>query len=319
MLTGCQQSENIDFVDENLPLAIEASIGGAEKLASRYVGDAPNDVAFGENDQIGVALQGGSFVKWTLDKEGHWIQDGNSMTWKDKISDHVFYAFYPYCVNATLSNVPMPPLANQKGTMESVAACDFLVTSKKQKYENGGVVSFTEDESFQHVSSLIALTLKNAGDLVSATINGISLNGTDIVTPTNYSFLAESEGSKVTLDDDNSDDDLQVTLADAESLMGDKNPKTLYFIINSGTVNPSEVTLSIAYTSANGDKCQASLTGLKKDNDYLFERGKQYNYGITVSDRVLTITGGVISDWTEGVSIGDFTINGEKKEENNEN
>ena len=238
LLVGCQQSVDDLTVNEECPISIEASIGDAG--GSRYSGDGPNDAAFSNRDEIGLAYQVGEdaatdFVKWTFN-EGVWSQNGSTIAWKNKEEEHTFYAFYPYGnndSNTTLEQVKMPPLTNQDGTMSSVAACDFLVAKKNMIYSNDGKVSFTGDNAFKHISSLIVLNLKNTDDLASATIKKISLEGTDLVAVSKYSFKAVDD-KKVSLEEGNNDD---VMIADFEDGIKMDGNTMFYFVVNSGTVN----------------------------------------------------------------------------------
>lgn len=301
-LTGCQQSEESGLEDKVYPVSIEAGIVGSQMVAGRYVGEAPNSVSFTSGDQIGVAMVGGEgFVKWTYN-ESKW-ESGNTMTWKNKTEDHTFYAFYPFAENAALASVPMPALTGQEGTMKTVAACDFLVADKTLKCPEDGKVSFTGSDAFEHVSSLVELKLKHAGDLISATIDKISLEGTDIASSTNYNFGSESP---VSLEGGSGIHEISADFSENNLMEADK---TYYFVVNSGTVSLSGVKLQIKYTDANKSEREVSVTGLNKEADDEFESGKLYSYGITVMSGVLTISGSEIGNWKDGISL-DITING---------
>ena len=312
LMAGCQQSEDGLEVKEEYPVFIEASIGGVG--ASRYTGSAPNSAAFENGDLIGLAYEAGEettgFVKWDL-KNGNWKPDGVSMTWKNLGEDHTFYAFYPYDFEtsvASLSEIPMPNLANQNGTMTSVASCDFLVATKTMKYSSDGIVSFTGDNAFGHVSSLLVLTLKNAGDLASATINNISLTGTDLVAASIYSFT----NKPVTLVNGGTSDDTMSASWEDGIAMGED--KVFYFVVNSGTVDLSAVDLSITYKSESGEVYKATKEGLNTvDGHQKFLGGYSYNYGVTITTgNELSISNHAIKTWESGDSF-DITINGEKQ------
>lgn len=314
LLVGCQQSVDDLVVNENYPISIEASIGDAG--GSRYSGTTPNGAVFANADNIGLAYKVGTvttdFVQWSFNGS-EWNTIGTPMNWKNIGEDHTFYAFYPYNTSALLSEVPMPDLINQKGTMESVALCDFLVATKTMKYSNGGKVSFTGDDAFDHVSSLVVLTLKNTGDLTSATINNISLEGADLVAESTYSF----ENKMVTwMKNDVSDDIMNADISVENSAMN--GDKVFYFVVNSETVNLSAVTLSITYKSAGGEVYKASKTGLSQTGGHTqFQKGHSYNYGITITtDQILTISGHTINTWKNGDSF-DITIDNSQKQNQN--
>ena len=319
-LVGCQQSVDDLVVNENYPISIEASIGDAG--GSRYAGNTPNGAVFTEEDNIGLAYKVGtdnatSFVKWTLN-DGSW-NPATEMNWKNIGDNHTFYAFYPYKTGASLSEISMPDLANQDGTMTSVAACDFLVATKTQSYSDAATVSFTGDDAFDHVSSLVVLTLKNKANLASATIRSISLTGTNLVAPTTYSFIDNEEtdadeADRVTLTGNAVN---EITASFSNVVMD--NDQIFYFVVNSGTVTRKEVTLSITYQLTNGEIYTATKEGLHKDdedNGY-FDSGYFYNYGITVSTgNDLSITGHTINKWKDGDSF-DITIDNSQKQNQN--
>lgn len=318
LLVGCHQADEMDFIHEDLKMSVVASIEGSDNLvASRYVGDTPNAVSFVKGDAIGLSVNDGAFVEWVKNEDGDgWTPNGNAVFWNDKTSDHSFIAFYPYDSKATSERIPMPDLSEQQGTMESVAEKDFLVAQKTQTYGTNGVVEFkpfneSVDYSFKHVSSLVVVTLKGEGELASATINKISINGTNLFTPFNY--VKSNGGLIVKIDDEPGKDLLELSLSHQ---MESKN-KTYYFIVNSGTVSLSAVTLSISYTT-NQESYIAKLNGLGTSEVTTFEKGKKYSYSLKVAGGELVISGNEIQDWGEGLNLGDIVINGIEQGESNE-
>ena len=309
--TACQQ-EDVDGNFENLPVSIEANIGNSSgEPVGRYVGDEPNQAAFATGDEIGLMVNEGSFVKWTYDGS-KWSPTGNAVYWKDKVNNHQFYAFYPYesKEGMSLTNVPMPDLSIQDGSISSLAEHDFLVTTKTQAYGSNGVVSFTKANGapFTHVSSLIQINIKGNGDLKNATITGISIVGEDITTLSSYSF----DNGNVNLDTnpDNASDEL---LAEGLNRQVNSTDQTFYFIVNAGTVFLSDVDLTIAYASAT-KKYKAKLQGLGANTEE-FVRGKQYSYTLKISDGVLTMTGNEIKEGVDGGSMDEIVINGEEQQD----
>ena len=303
MLAGCQQADEIENQSEKLPISMEASIGKSE-AGSRYSGETPNGIAFYEGDKIALSVNDGSFVQWIYG-DGKWTTTP-AVNWNDKSSEHTFTAFYPFVAGAVKNNVPMPDLAGQDGTMASVATRDFLVSTKEQTYGANGVVSFTDDDAFKHVSSLVAITLKGEGELVGAKVSEISISGEHILTPSFYSFEA-ANGKAVTLSDDAAKkaDLLEVSPSYTMTSEG----KTYYFVLNSGTVDLADVTLSIQYEK-NSKIYRAAIEGLGTSAVNSFESGKQYSYSLKVAGGVLVVTGNEIADWGEGLTMDDIVING---------
>lgn len=307
MLAGCQQAEEVMSLNEELVMSIEASIGKIN-VASRYLGDTPNEVEFATGDKIGLSVGEGEFVEWTFDGAS-WNPETARVNWNNKDDKHSFTAFYPYMEGASKEGVSMPDLSGQNGTMSSVATRDFLVATKTQTYGTNGVVSFTGDYAFKHVSSLVVVTLKNEGELASATITGISIKGTDILSPSTYSFAETKETSKVSVSADASKKiDLLEVLSTTELPL---SCKTYYFVLNSGTVDLKDVILSVKYKKT-GENTEyiAKLEGLGTSNVTSFEGGKQYCYSLKVADGVLVVSGNTIEDWGNGLSLEDIVING---------
>lgn len=302
MLVGCQQADEIENQSEKLPMSMEASIGKSE-AGSRYSGETPNGIAFYEGDKIALSVNDGSFVQWTYG-DGKWTTTP-AVNWNDKSSKHIFTAFYPYVAGAVKNNVPMPDLAGQDGTMTSVATRDFLVSTKEQTYGANGVVSFTDTYAFKHVSSLVSITLKGEGELVGATITGISISGEHILTPSSYSF--ESANGKVTLSDDAAKKEGLLEVSPSYTMTSEG--KTFYFVLNSGTVELADVTLSIQYEK-NSKTYNAAIEGLGTSSVNSFESGKQYSYALKVAGGVLVVTGNEIVPWGEGLTMDDIVING---------
>lgn len=318
LLAGCHQTEEMEFVDEDLKMSVVASIQSSNNQSvSRYAGDNPNSISFKSGDEIGIAVNGEMFVKWIKDNNGDgWSPEGEAIFWEDKSKNHSFVAFYPFAENATMESVPMPDLSDQKGDMNSVAAKDFLFTTKEQSYGTNGVVEFnrvndSEDYSFKHISSLVIVTLNGEGELSSATIDKISISGNNIITPS--ACKINGENFIVELDETENKNLLELSLSHQ---MGSSD-KTFYFVVNSGTVSLSAVTLSISYTTSQGSYI-ATLNGLGTSEVTSFERGKKYSYSLKVAGGELIISGNAIQDWGEGLNLGDIVINGIKQAESND-
>jgi hypothetical protein len=120
-------------------------------------------------------------------------------------------------------------------------------------------------------------------------------------------------GFTVDIDETKQQDLLELSLSHQ---MESKN-KTYYFIINSGTVSLSAVTLSISYTT-NQESYIAKLNGLGTSEVTTFEKGKKYSYSLKVAGGELVISGNEIQDWGEGLNLGDIVINGIEQGESNE-
>ena len=318
LLTGCQQTEDLENTHEELLVSIKASIENT--ASSRYASDnengTPNSLKFVSGDKIGLFMEDSEVSIWTKTESG-WEHAPN-IYWPNKSeTDRNFYAFYPYPTNTqtttlSKSSVPMPSLKNQSGTIASLSACDFMVATALQAYtDKNGTVLFEGNNSFKHINSLISITILKESDLENSTINSISFEASNIASSTTYSFT--NTESPVTLNETESQDlltssDLGVSMAEEES------NKTLYFILNSG-INLSEITFSIKYTTATKNYT-ATKAGLGNGT---LASGNRYNFNLNITDGVVSITGGEIEEWGEGSDMDDIIINNPQEITSNEN
>lgn len=320
-MSGCQQAEEIKSKSEELRMSIEASIGKDGAVSGRTSLGNDGNVSFVDEDAIGLFVNTRSVVEWTYDVDDKtWEADGD-IYWDNTEGEHQFYAFYPYAGDATLTNVPMPGLTIQTGDMDDIDEYDFLYATKVQKYSDGnpdGVVSFSGEDAFEHVFSLITITLQGEGDLLGSAIDEITISGEDIVTPYAFSF---DELGVVSISDDEDDgedngvDDLVLSLTDC--VLGSEG-HTFYFVVNAGA-SLEDVDLSIRYTKGDDEAYVATLEGMDdNDSSAKFESGKRYSYALKVMEGVLSISGNSIKGWDNGVEMDDIIINGNKAESESE-
>lgn len=298
MLAGCQQAEEIVNPSEELTMAIEASI--EDQMESRYVSsdNTPNNLSFATDESIGVFVNERPAVKWTY-KGNNWEPE-TTVYWPDKSEEgHNFYAYYPYATATSKESVPMPSLADQAGTLENLAAYDFLAATTNENYGTDGVVSFTgTDHCFKHVSALVAITIKGESDLSTSTINYISFGGNNIASGTTYSF----ETNKTSIVENKTSDLMKSDNLDYTMTRTDK---VFYFIVNSGN-ELSATSFTIEYTS-DDTSYKATKTNLGTGT---LSSGKQYSFNVKVADGVMTISGNDIQNWTSGGTMDDIVING---------
>ena len=316
MLAGCQQAEEIENPSEELPMAIEASI--ESQMGSRYVSEnndgTPNSLVFTSGDKIGVFVDNRAAAQWTKGDGDNWTSSPNTIYWPDKVNSYDFYAFYPYQEATSITSVPMPSLAGQTGTIESLSACDFMVATANQSYtSNNGTVSFTgTNNKFKHVSSLVAITILKESDLKESTITKISFEGanTGLGSTTTYSLKTKAVTTNTDIDIVESAENFSVSMTNATT------DKTLYFILNSGT-SLADITFSIEYTTGT-THYTASKTGLGSSS---LESGNRYNFNLNITDGVLSISGCEIEGWGTGSNMNDIVINTptEQQSQNNEN
>ena len=200
----------------------------------------------------------------------------------------------------------MPSLSGQDGTMATIATKDFLAITKSESYvTNNGVVSFTGDYSFKHVSALVKITLKGEGDLLNTTINNITLKGDDIISTSTYKFLETGNPiGKVTVAQGTGD---EISITPSNCTITTEG-KVFYFVVNAGTATLDNVSLTIKYTS--GENNYTATLAQLGASDKKFVSGVMHKYGLKVADGILSISGNTISGWGDGQDMGDIVING---------
>ena len=301
---SCQKAdENITIENTKLPMSIVARIGDAEPANARYAkGESGND-EFIKDDAIGIFMyeenntEKGDAVKWTLGDMG-WGTT-TEVNWPDRENNYTFKAFYPYMEDSTYAynKIPMPNLLGQDGTYESVASRDFLIASTTQKYGTDGTVVFQgEGKSFNHVSALIHLTIKDTLDLADATLTEISIGGGNIVASSSYSFA----DSSVSLTPDTQSNTLKIALS--QSMNGNQD---YYFILNAKNTDNENVKLTIKYTNNSKDYIAES----NSFSGNVFTSGKQHDFTVAVKDNQITISGATINPWAPSGEVEDIIIN----------
>ena len=305
LLAGCQQANEIEELGNELPMSVEASI--VKTMGSRYavIDEDPNQLSFANGNAIGLAVEGEEFVEWTLNGST-WTPTGDCVYWPDKNTAYKFNAFYPFADVTDEGGIKMPSLSGQDGTMATIATKDFLAITKSESYvTNNGVVSFTEDYSFKHVSALVKITLKGEGDLLNTTINNITLKGDDIISTSTYKFLETGNPiGKVTVAQGTGD---EISITPSNCTITTEG-KVFYFVVNAGTATLDNVSLTIKYTS--GENNYTATLAQLGASDKEFVSGVMHKYGLKVADGILSISGNTISGWGDGQDMGDIVING---------
>ena len=311
LLAGCQQANEIEELDNKLPMSVEVSI--VKTMGSRYAvqNEDPNQLSFADGNAIGMAVEGEEFVEWTLNGS-MWTPTGDCVYWPDKNTAYKFNAFYPFADVTDGGGIKMPSLSGQDGTMTTIATKDFLAITKSESYAtNNGVVSFTGGCSFKHVSSLVKITLKGEGDLLNTTINNITLKGDDIISTSTYKFLETGNPiGKVTVAQGTGD---EISITPSNCTITTEG-EVFYFIVNAGTTTLDNVSLTIKYTS--GGKIYTATLAQLGTSPQKFESGVFYTYGLKVADGILSISGNTISGWGDGQPMGDIVINGMQEPNN---
>lgn len=292
-----QIEDNQGKQEEQLSMSLIAHIGTMQKeSAPRYSGEL-NSVQFAEGDEIGVFVDEKSATKWSYGVK--WTSQEN-IYWGDLVTESTFSAYYPYNNETTeKTKVYMPSLKVQDGSLANIYKHDFLVAETTQSYGTDGIVSFTDENSFRHISCLVQFDIKATGMLTGAVLKSLSMEGTNIVSSASYSF----EDEKVTFMPDESADLLDASLQDY-SLDAGGEAKSYYFILNQKETD-SLVSLTITY-SVNGTTFVASCPSFAAGNK--FQAGTLQKYNILVNGEEVQITGGTISNWSDGGKMEDVNL-----------
>ncbi len=289
ILHSCNNSEITTNNDEML-LRIEANIE-ATKVSTRYSATDINSIQFSDGDEIGIFINEKDLSKWIYSDS--WNSE-TKIYWSDKETVYNFHAFYPYNNTSTYETITTPSLSIQDGTLQSLGAHDFMTTNISSDYSNNnGNVSFTGQNSFKHIYSLICLNINNIDSEVNSKINSVTLSGTNIATASSYSF----EDSN--LSSNSHAPEVNIINIESEASLAEK--KSFYIIVNPFSDN---IDLTINYTigsyTYNATKASLIISPLSG--------GSKYSYNITLKDNAIKITDSAISEWAEGNDIEDITI-----------
>lgn len=181
-----------ELPDTGLSVELYVEVGG--KSSSKTATGTDGSVTFTGGDRIGMFTEGREDpVVWTF-VNSRW-SNTESVKWSDRTGCFEFLAYYP-CLEssgATRISVPMPDLSEQSGDISDIGEKDFLVGRCLSSYsDNNGVVSFSGENSFSHVFSLLYLNIVNEDSESEVTLSECEFSGDGIVTPHVYSFESSS-------------------------------------------------------------------------------------------------------------------------------
>lgn len=257
----------------------------------KQVGESKNSVSssngstsFVANDQIGLIYQN-VLSQWTFNGT-KWSAD-KAQYWKDKTSDHTFYAFYPYVSNATLATIQMPDLSKQDGDIGQIGTYDFLVGNKTCTYATSGNVSL----EFSHINTLVTLIIKKENDNDIVTLNSLKIEGTDILSPSTYSFN-NTPAYTVTSTLSTKTFTLQNT-----SISNDGYQST--YILHPLT---SALTVTIGYTKDNNNYTAQGTINTE------LKAGVWNTFTLRITPEGLTLTGNIVKSWDKQIILEEIPI-----------
>lgn len=289
LLVSCKEQDLLlETEKEVLPMRVEASIAQDAKSA-RTAMSGENAISFSENDCIGLFVPWESTArKWTYN--GTTWTSAQSVYWKDKETNYTFYAYYP-CgseVAASKDAVPLPNLSSQTGTLDGLAAYDFLVASVTTKYSttNNGTLSFTGSDAFQHVLSRITFSFDKSSMDDAVQLQSIRLDS-NALSANNTCNLTTKEISSIT----NSQHEI------LSNIVAEKSEMLVHPISN------ATVTLSVVYQINS-----ANVTVSKEISNFSLQMGSRHTMSVKIEQGTLTISEATIAPWGEGSTLNDVTL-----------
>lgn len=299
LLTACQQA-NVEELKTNEVISLEAQIGNP-LVKSHYLASNELQSSFTTGDKIGLFRDDEAVVGWEF-KTNTWHSE-KTMYWSSANAIHNFYAYYPFSESERNSRatIVMPILKNQTGDLADISNYDFLASKlTNRKYSDGSTISFSGENSFKHVSSLVKLVFKANGDLEGSTLTNIELSGDMLSSATTYSFDA-IEGSEVKFEGG-----LAYTTISASELNADmSSDKTFYFVVNEYKNASNPISLLLEYKVGTMEK---SIT--IDFSEIKFTSGKLHPYSISIMNGIVNLTGSAIEDWKNDVELVDIIVDG---------
>lgn len=296
VLAACEKNEvvvNSGEMNEvsqtsDLSVKIEAEVGG-KSVTSRTATEASGRVTFVDDDNIGMFMPNtGKLVMWTYSK-GVWTTE-SGVQWENKVDEFEFHAFYPYAEGAEITSVAMPDLSVQSGKLEDVGDKDFLVARKKASFStNSGKVSFTENNAFGHVYSLVYVTVKKEQESDVVAVSGVSFDGDGIASKCTYSFGATSLEDAVNPVADGEVNSIAIEYHEGVDVDFDSG-HAVAVLVNPSTMS-GNVTFSMTYNRDGKDyTATANLGGG-------FTDGKINKVSLTLKRDALVVEGTDVAEW----------------------
>ncbi len=279
----------------NMPnIRVEASILNNNQTGSRYSGSDYKNLSFSQNDSICIFMDGKNLGKWLLNNDV-WSPIENSI-WSDTINTHVFKSFYPYNKYCCLDSVYSPSLIDQDGTLDNLKKYDLLVASKTTSYsESKGVVSFTGENAFKHLLSLIRINILATGEFTNATIDTFKLSSPRLFSRVIYSL----NNNNFRIDTSN---DINEFIVSPNHNMAGKSKE--YYIISTPRDTNSGIKLSITYSNSVANKVEKSSYLTEKK----LESGKIYQYNVFIREGKIEIEAPQITSWEESSTIQEINL-----------
>ena len=302
LVAACQQEQiSEQGTVENTTIRIQANI--SDNQTSRTTTPTTGETTFAPNDQIGFFMPEASTPTLFTYNTSKWESE-TTLAWPDLTNDFTFCAFYPYKESATRENIPMPDLTTQTGELTDIGNYDFLAATKTCKFSTtGGIVSFTDADSFKHIYSLLLITLTDSEDATTL-LQSASISGAGCFT--NYAYRFTEDGTEEIFKPTGNEEknEWSVSYQEGKEITDDTGIQLAILLNPSDTEIPLD--FNIVYTRE-GVNFTASTSAIS----HTFTGGNNYKYQIHISDGELIVEGYEISQWSEGeVENGNITVEG---------
>ena len=112
LLVGCQQASEMEQIDEELLVSIEATINDSgSRIDSRYSSsdETPNNLEFDEDDSIGLFMEGKELVQWTKTQSG-W-DSAKNLYWTNKTLVGIIITTFNICTRQNTHSGSMSSIA----------------------------------------------------------------------------------------------------------------------------------------------------------------------------------------------------------------
>ncbi len=285
-LCSCSKVEESGF--EKSLVRLEVEVGN--DVHSRTITSDDGKTVFVDKDCIGLFTKGNNTASmWTYD--GSTWTANTEVTWENKFEKFEFLAYYP-CTsdNVSRDGIMMPDLLSQTGKLSDIGKHDFLKGRCKVSYnDNGGMVSFSGENSFSHVYSLLYLSIANSGgESGKVDITGCKFEGEGIANDKKFVF-GDDTGTDEMVDVGATVASSTIDIKYEQAVQLDKK-HTLAVLINPVQLK-TPLTFTLSYKDGESQKTANIELGQN------FTSGSLYKYSLGWKKGSLSLSGNEVKDW----------------------
>lgn len=284
-LCSCSKVEESGFEKSLVRLEVEV---GNDVHSRTSTGDDGKTI-FVDKDCIGLFMKENNTASvWTYD--GSTWTANTEVTWENKFDKFEFLAYYP-CTsdNVSRDGIMMPDLSSQTGKLSDIGKHDFLKGRCKVSYkDNEGMVSFSGENSFSHVYSLLYLSIaNNGGESGKVDITGCKFEGEGIATNNKFVFGDDTGTDRMV--DAGSAVVSTIDIKYGQTVQLNKK-HTLAVLIN-----PVQLDTPLMFTLSYKDGELQKTATIKLEQN--FTSGSLYKYNLGWKKGSLSLSGNEVKDW----------------------